>query len=82
VDIVKIFDVQNVLVLTQKKKRKGYLMSKTFTIKDIVRIKNSPVKYRVQDIKYIGFSRYLLLENMNTYEVIEFQNSDLLIKVK
>ena len=77
-----MFDVQNVLVLTQKKKRKGYLMSKTFTVKDIVRIKNSPTKYRVQDIKYIGFSRYLLLENMNTYEVIEFQNSDLLIKVK
>ena len=55
---------------------------KNITIKDIVRIKNSKIKYRVQDIKYIGFSRYLLLENMNTYEVIEFQNSDLLIKVK
>ena len=55
---------------------------KNITIKDIVRIKNSKIKYRVQDIKYIGFSRYLLLENMNTYEVIEFQNSDLLTKVK
>jgi len=74
--------VQNVRVLTQKKKRKGYLMSKIFAIKDIVRIKNSPIKYRVQDIKYIGFSSYLLLENMDTYEVIEFQNSDLLTKVK
>jgi hypothetical protein len=55
---------------------------KNITIKDIVRIKNSPIKYRVQEVKYIGFSSYLLLENMDTYEVIEFQNSDLLIKVK
>lgn len=57
-------------------------MSKTFAIKDIVTIKNSKTKYQVQDIKYIGFSSYLLLENTDTYEVIEFQNSDLLIKVK
>lgn len=55
---------------------------KDITIKDIVRIKNSKTKYRVQDIKYIGFSSYLLLENIKTYEVIEFQNSDLIIKVK
>ena len=57
-------------------------MSKTLVVKDIVRIKNSKIKYRVQDIKYIGFSSYLLLENIKTYEVIEVQNNDLIIKAK
>ena len=75
--IVRTCDVQNVIVLMQKR-----TMMKEIKIKDIVRIKNSKIKYRVQDIKYIGFSSYLLLENMDTYEVIEFQNSDLIIKVK
>jgi len=57
-------------------------MSKTLAVKDIVKIKNSKIKYRVQDIKYIGFSSYLLLENIKTYEVIEVQNNDLIIKAK
>ena len=57
-------------------------MSKTLAVKDIVKIKNSKTKYRIQDIKYIGFSSYLLLENIKTYEVIEVQNNDLIIKAK
>ena len=76
-DIVKIYNVQNVFVSMPKR-----TIMKDITIKDIVRIKNSKTKYRVQDIKYIGFSSYLLLENIKTYEVIEVQNNDLIIKVK
>ena len=51
-------------------------------VRDIITIQNRKIKYRVMDIKYIGFSSYLLLENIDTYEVIEFQNTDLLTKAK
>ena len=55
---------------------------KNININDIVRIKHSKRKYRVIDIRYVGFMGFLLLENIKTYEVIEFPNNDLIIKVK